>query len=132
MNCFQHEDQDAQGVCTHCGKALCKNCIDYTQGKVYCQSLCATQAHEETWNTIFEVDNLLKRHSHKTVVYIFRGALALFVIGVLAIALLLDSTEFLQGAFFIGCIVLGTYIQIERNLEKRMRKNLHSIKKRPN
>lgn len=38
MKCFYHNETDAAGQCTNCGKFLCQNCMmqDYSTMKIYC------------------------------------------------------------------------------------------------
>lgn len=40
MNCFNHTDVDAVGVCKACGKALCPDCIAEVQGAMVCRNSC--------------------------------------------------------------------------------------------
>ena len=37
MNCFQHPDLDAVGVCSSCGKGVCENCAVEFQERMYCK-----------------------------------------------------------------------------------------------
>ncbi|SFT27359.1 hypothetical protein [Paenibacillus sp. BC26] len=37
MNCFIHEDQQAIGTCTYCGKFHCKECMVDIKGKFFCR-----------------------------------------------------------------------------------------------
>ena len=43
MNCFQHEDRTAVGVCRACGKALCKDCLVEVEGGIACRDTCEMQ-----------------------------------------------------------------------------------------
>lgn len=40
MKCYDHQDQEAVGVCTSCGKNICANCAMEVGGKIVCKS-CA-------------------------------------------------------------------------------------------
>ncbi len=40
MNCFNHADIPAVGICKVCGKALCKECIVETKGGTVCKGSC--------------------------------------------------------------------------------------------
>jgi len=40
MNCFNHTDVAAVGVCKACGKALCPDCITEAQGAMVCRNSC--------------------------------------------------------------------------------------------
>ena len=38
MNCVNHPEVEAQGMCTYCGKPFCKECLVEVKGKMYCKS----------------------------------------------------------------------------------------------
>ena len=38
MQCTNHSQFEASGMCTYCGKAFCKNCLIEVKGKMYCKS----------------------------------------------------------------------------------------------
>lgn len=37
MKCTNHPEVDAQGMCTHCGKVFCKDCLMEIDGKLICK-----------------------------------------------------------------------------------------------
>lgn len=37
MNCKNHENVEAVGMCTYCGKPFCKECLVEVKGKMYCK-----------------------------------------------------------------------------------------------
>ena len=37
MNCTNHENVEASGMCTYCGKPFCKDCLVEVKGKMYCK-----------------------------------------------------------------------------------------------
>lgn len=37
MNCTNHPEVEAQGMCTYCGKPFCKECLVEVKGKMYCK-----------------------------------------------------------------------------------------------
>lgn len=37
MNCKNHENTEAVGMCTYCGKPFCKECLVEVKGKMYCK-----------------------------------------------------------------------------------------------
>ena len=43
MNCFQHADRSAVGVCRACGKALCRDCLVEVEGGIACRDTCEEQ-----------------------------------------------------------------------------------------
>lgn len=40
MNCFNHPDQPAIGLCKSCGKALCRECITEVPDGLACKNQC--------------------------------------------------------------------------------------------
>lgn len=45
MKCFNHQDIDAVGVCTSCGKNICSNCAMEVGGKIICKSCAEKMAN---------------------------------------------------------------------------------------
>lgn len=37
MNCTNHPETEATGMCTYCGKPFCKECLVEIKGKMYCK-----------------------------------------------------------------------------------------------
>lgn len=37
MNCTNHPEVEAQGMCTYCGKPFCKECLVEVKGRMYCK-----------------------------------------------------------------------------------------------
>ena len=37
MNCTNHPEVEAQGMCAYCGKAFCKECLVEVKGRMYCK-----------------------------------------------------------------------------------------------
>ncbi len=37
MNCTNHPDVEAQGMCAYCGKPFCKECLVEVKGRMYCK-----------------------------------------------------------------------------------------------
>ncbi|WP_010262200.1 hypothetical protein [Treponema primitia] len=38
MNCVNHPDREAVGLCTHCGQFFCKDCLVPVKGKMVCKN----------------------------------------------------------------------------------------------
>ncbi len=38
MNCTNHPDREASGMCTYCGKPFCAECLVEVKGKMYCKA----------------------------------------------------------------------------------------------
>ena len=43
MNCFNHRDTTAVGVCKACGKALCSDCLAEVEGGLACKDNCESK-----------------------------------------------------------------------------------------
>ncbi len=39
--CFNHPEELAVAKCTDCGKPICRECLVYREGSVYCSEECA-------------------------------------------------------------------------------------------
>lgn len=37
MNCINHPEAEASGMCTYCGKPFCKDCLIEVKGRMYCK-----------------------------------------------------------------------------------------------
>lgn len=37
MNCTNHPEIEAQGMCSYCGKPFCKDCLVEVKGRMYCK-----------------------------------------------------------------------------------------------
>ncbi len=37
MNCTNHPEVEAQGMCAYCGKPFCKDCLIEVKGRMYCK-----------------------------------------------------------------------------------------------
>ncbi len=44
MNCYNHTDSPAHGICSVCRKALCKSCMAEDMASVCCRGECQTKA----------------------------------------------------------------------------------------
>ncbi len=38
MNCTNHPEREAAGMCTYCGKPFCAECLVEVKGKMYCKA----------------------------------------------------------------------------------------------
>ena len=38
MNCTNHPEVEAQGMCAYCGKPFCKECLVEVKGRMYCKA----------------------------------------------------------------------------------------------
>ena len=37
MNCTNHPEREAEGMCAYCGKPFCKECLVEVKGRMYCK-----------------------------------------------------------------------------------------------
>jgi hypothetical protein len=54
MKCFLHPEAEAIGVCTRCGKGLCRECDVELGGKLYCKT-CANESFNKLNRPVSEV-----------------------------------------------------------------------------
>ena len=54
MKCFNHHETDAVGMCKHCHKGLCNECLTVTTGGVACTATCA--------DVVTRVDSLVRKN----------------------------------------------------------------------
>lgn len=40
MMCFNHHSKNSVGICKHCGRGLCVDCVSPVQGSVACKGRC--------------------------------------------------------------------------------------------
>lgn len=45
LKCYNHEEKEAVGICTNCGKAICDSCEMEVHGKLICK-VCAEKKLE--------------------------------------------------------------------------------------
>jgi hypothetical protein len=65
MNCYNHNDSAANGICKNCHKAICKDCaVDVGDG-LACQNSCEEQVKNQ--NTVFKAS--LKAYKVSSMVY---------------------------------------------------------------
>ena len=38
MNCTNHPEREADGMCAYCGKPFCKDCLVEVKGRMYCKN----------------------------------------------------------------------------------------------
>lgn len=44
--CYRHPEVDAVAVCVACSKPICKPCMLYRQGSIFCSEACAKRSAE--------------------------------------------------------------------------------------
>lgn len=118
MECFRHAGTGAVGVCTACGKGLCRGCAREDEGWLHCEGECAKDAASQR-QSVFETRDL--RTVGRPIVKVI--ALLLFLAGASLVLLGFVSGGFWTGAVGIvvggGAILVAVMVAItERKLAK--------------
>jgi len=56
MNCFNHSNEPAVGICKHCNKAICHKCTTDTGDGIACTETCV--------ETVHALNSLIDRNRH--------------------------------------------------------------------
>ena len=122
MKCYTHPTKEAVGVCTVCGRAICKECSDLVKNKLYCRS-CMKDIVE---------DKLSKGHSRGkkprselpqgvslvSFIMILEGLLSFLSALFFFLMTLKDPTNLLYAVLVVFLIGLGTaYLRSSRSLQ---------------
>jgi hypothetical protein len=104
MKCFKHPQADAVGICKHCCKGICAECVNDTAGGI----VCSTQCQEE----VQSIKNLLDRNkkSYGLMARVYsRNALLFALMGLafIAFGMIQGKNVFLLS---IGGLVLLTSV----------------------
>ena|SRR6266446_2205750 len=46
MNCYNHQERPAVGMCMNCGRGLCPDCVKRVVGRTSCAGSCAEELRE--------------------------------------------------------------------------------------
>ncbi len=85
MNCFNHRDKPAIGLCKSCGKGLCGDCLKELPNRLACKGPCEKQA--DILSRVTESDAELKSSAARRrlwavgVLSFWSGAYVVFAIG---------------------------------------------------
>lgn len=116
MNCFYHPDQPAIGICKHCQRGLCTNCIAEVEDSLACKN-----RHEENVRAIELVnDRALLQAGRVGSVYL-RNAIFYSLVGFLFAGFGVMQIRWLgwQGIFLAGIGALLLYAALANYLESR-------------
>lgn len=114
MNCFEHQDKAAVGICKICGKGVCQACAKPAGLGIYCSDACASyganveSANKRTFN-IYGIGQAYQPIGTGTVIY---GVLGAFFSGFGAWSWY-RSGELDQGdhfAIIMGLVMMGIAI----------------------
>lgn len=110
MNCAKHPDQEASGICVHCGKFFCSACLVEVDGKNYCRG-CLSERFAAYQTTFMASD---RSKSTALLLCIFlgyfgahyfytrkagMGLLYFFTVGLFGIGWLVDIARIASGSF---------------------------------
>ena len=96
MNCTNHENVEASGMCTYCGKPFCKDCLVEVKGKMYC--LPVSRKSKVTAIILCILLGWLGGHRFY-VGKVGTGLLYLFTAGLFGVGVLIDLIMLLLGNF---------------------------------
>ena len=112
MNCYNHQDRPAVGICKNCNKGLCRDCAVDVGNGLACKDSCEEEVRAindmtERGKTAYHKAS--KAHNRNAIIYGLMGSVFLFW-GILVAAFSDDAT----AAFFLipfGVIFLiGTFL----------------------
>lgn len=100
MRCFYHHDHDAVGLCKHCSRALCPDCVAEVEGGLACKG-----RHEAI---VEQVSLLVKRNANVQgrsptlqLVQLAIYSLATILFGFLAVAMFLKGGRDAANGFLL-------------------------------
>lgn len=110
MNCFNHTDRVAIGICKSCGKGLCPDCAAQRANGLACKDSC--EARVDLLNRIIDINDqtlAAARYQSRSVgiVATIMGVVMIGFAGVLSVSPGWGFNAFLMGCFGAMCLVLG-------------------------
>ena len=103
MKCYFHSENEAQTVCTNCGKAICGECINIYNNKSYCPVCYSILTGEE------KPKKEIKRNTATLI-----GSITLIFIGLFLLAYELHYLHVFWKFFWPSVIILlGLYFLID-------------------
>jgi hypothetical protein len=113
MNCFEHPQKPAVGVCINCGRGLCKDCTTVVEGQLSCRGACQTETIRKRQllaksERSFDERAVVYGTSAKMYQQSFASAAFFGLLMVIIGAVFLYDEDVIPGAFLIGIgIILG-------------------------
>jgi hypothetical protein len=101
MNCFNHRDKPAIGVCKSCGKGICGDCAAECHNGLVCKETCG-QKIEPTDNSA-ALNPLIQKSRDRKIMLIIYSAIAVAIV-------LLSIYAMSSGNDFLGRVLLGVAI----------------------
>lgn len=108
MQCFSHQQNAAIGICAHCGKGICAECVTDTGTGLACSPGCETQIEFKR-----SISELQKRAVKSSTSSWSPNMLLYSVLGVLFVVLGITFSEmaprYLFVALGVACMGYGIY-----------------------
>lgn len=103
MNCYNHTETVALGICKHCNKGICRDCLTDLGDGLACTATCVDEVQR--------VNDLIKRNLNATknsnrnynvTAFFYAGLGVLFLVSSFLILSRIDPILVTMGLFFIG------------------------------
>ncbi|HEX2952769.1 MAG TPA: hypothetical protein VHR47_02150 [Bacillota bacterium] len=78
MNCYNHNDIPGVAICTSCGKALCKTCVQITGDILACSPECTAKLQNR--DEVYSLSSKRSKLSLATTAFVYFAAGGLFLI----------------------------------------------------
>jgi hypothetical protein len=119
MKCAKH-DQEATGICVHCGRALCRDCISSdADRRLVCSEACG--------KSLIKADRALQMILHKSEQSLRANALYCYLCGILSLLAALLAWFLLPMPFLVYfCIGCGVVLIISGAWYSRVAKKQFS------
>ncbi len=98
MNCFVHSPAAAIGICKHCGRGLCRDCVVEVALSLACKGRCETEVAAMNELTHRAKSSFQKAASSYTKMAVFMGLAGLLFTGLGALTLNIDKAGFIPLA----------------------------------
>lgn len=96
MKCFIHQNIDAVGICTNCGRACCNSCVVNIPGKIICKECAALKISQiESNNDVSGKKVIIGKPSGLPLAIVFMILCTVISIGLIIFGLGLITTTFL-------------------------------------
>ncbi len=114
MNCCNHSERDAIGVCVGCGKPICPECKVLLQNKFYCNACANTMFNRATVAIPVKGPNWFERHLNWTSVLSLVAAYVLAFITGIVVGLIMygNNPNVVQGDLETAASIAGFLVTL--------------------